>query len=463
MIAPDEEVLRIVEPAREHVGVERQHLLVQLGAPVGAGDLVDRRLDADLRQALLDQHAQRLVDGGKAEVERQRGLETVRIAGLGEQLFRLRDVGVEAVLLRPGDFGRLAGGAAEHRLAEAVQHRVHDLLVRHRIGHRLADLEIVERRLRDVHAEILDAVRERRRDDVELAGVLQLDEILVRQLIGDVGVAALQQRAAVACRRNHAPDDALDLRQRPADPLVVALEDDFGARGPLHHAIGAGACGVLLGVFEAPGVLFRGVLLDQFGVDHAWDDHGQIGDRQPVLLQEIDAHGVIVDDDELFGLGQRAGAHLEGREAADADGAVERPLDVLGGDRRAVLEGGVLLQLEGGGHVADVHVFGEFHLELVAVVIGGAVDRLHLVADQPVVAVPRHFISGHVGADAMDVEIVRPAFRDDQQRFRPRLRLRARPDAGMRQHAACNRAGHAFQKIATLHLPLRNLKRNRPR
>jgi hypothetical protein len=31
---------------------------------------------------------------------------------------------------------------------------------------------------------------------------------------------------------------------------------------------------------------------------------------------------------------------------------------------------GVLLQLEGGGHVADVHVVGELHLELVAVVVG---------------------------------------------------------------------------------------------
>src|SRR2546430_13518183 len=30
VIAPDEEVLGIVEPAREHIDVERQHLLVQL-------------------------------------------------------------------------------------------------------------------------------------------------------------------------------------------------------------------------------------------------------------------------------------------------------------------------------------------------------------------------------------------------------------------------------------------------
>jgi hypothetical protein len=47
---------------------------------------------------------------------------------------------------------------------------------------------------------------------------------------------------------------------------------------------------------------------------------------------------VVVDHDELLGLGQRARAHLEGREAADRDGAVERPFHVLGGDRRAVVE-----------------------------------------------------------------------------------------------------------------------------
>ena len=69
---------------------------------------------------------------------------------------------------------------------------------------------------------------------LSLPASLQLDEILVRQVVGDVGVAALQQRAPVAGGRHHAPDDALDLRQRTAVPVVVALEDDFGAGGPAH-------------------------------------------------------------------------------------------------------------------------------------------------------------------------------------------------------------------------------------
>ncbi len=62
MIAPVEEVFGVIEPAGEHVGVERHLLLVQFGAPVGAGNLVQRGLDADLREAFLHQRAERLVD-----------------------------------------------------------------------------------------------------------------------------------------------------------------------------------------------------------------------------------------------------------------------------------------------------------------------------------------------------------------------------------------------------------------
>ena len=52
VIAPDEEVLGVIEPAGEHVCVERQHFLVQLGAPSGARDFVDCAFDADLGEAL---------------------------------------------------------------------------------------------------------------------------------------------------------------------------------------------------------------------------------------------------------------------------------------------------------------------------------------------------------------------------------------------------------------------------
>ncbi|MEY9748986.1 hypothetical protein ABIF65_008360 [Bradyrhizobium japonicum] len=345
-------------------------------------------------------------------------------------------------------------------MGEAEHHSVHDLLIGQRIGDRLTHLRIVEGRLGDVHADILHAVGERQRHDVELAVRLHLLKILVGQLVGDVGVAAFQQRAAVAGLRYHAPDHALDLRQGTADPILVALHDHFGAGGPLRHLVGARARGLLFCKLETPGVLLAGVLLHQLGIDDAGHDDREIGDRELVLLQEIDAHGVVVDHDELLRLGERARTHLEGREAADADGAVERPLHVLGGDGRAVVEFGVLAQPEGDRHVVDLHLLGELALELVAVVIGHAAGAgLHLVADQAVVAIPGDFIAGHVGADAVDVEIVRAAFRDDQQRLRARIGIGG-GDHGRhrRKRRACGQSGHGLEEIAALHGKCSNAK-----
>ena len=201
------------------------------------------------------------------------------------------------------------------------------------------------------------------------------------------------------------------------------------------------------------------MLLHQFGIDDARHDHREIGNGKPVLAREIDAEGVVVDDDELFGLGERTGTHLKCGEAADADGAIERPLHVLGGDRRAVLEGRLLLQFEGDRHVADVHVFGELGLELVLVVIRLAVRTgLHLVTDEAVVAIPRHFVSRHVGADAVNVEIVGAAFRDDQQRLLARLRLGRREHRRRGHCSARSQGGYGFQKITTFHRSLPNMR-----
>ncbi|MGY3405145.1 hypothetical protein ACVWZV_001258 [Bradyrhizobium sp. GM5.1] len=133
--------------------------------------------------------------------------------------------------------------------------------------------------------------------------------------------------------------------------------------------------------------------------------------------------------------------------------SVERPLHVLGGHRRAVVEFGVLLQLEGDRPVVDLEVLGEFALELVAVVIGHAAGAgLHLVAEQAVVAIPGHLIAGHVGADAVDIEIVGAAFRDDQQRLRARIGL-GRRDHGRhgRKRRACGQSGNGLEEIAALH------------
>ena len=147
----------------------------------------------------------------------------------------------------------------------------------------------------------------------------------------------------------------------------------------LRHLVGAAAGGVLLGVLQAPRVLFGGVLLDQLGIVDRRHDHREIGDREPVLRDEVDADGVVVDDDELLGLG-RASPRPSGRSGS------RRRVTARSSDHFTSLavtgvpswKVGVLLQLEGGGHVADVHVVGELHLELVAVVVRHAVRTVFI-------------------------------------------------------------------------------------
>ena len=164
---------------------------------------------------------------------------------------------------------------------------------------------------------------------------------------------------------------------RAALPVVVAHVDDFLARAEGLDLVGAAAGGVVARPDQAPGVGRGGVLLHQLAVEDAGHRHGQVVHRQLVLADELDAEGVVVDHLELLGLFQRAGGHLEGGEAADGDGAVEAPLHVLGRDRRAVVELGVLAQLEGHRVAVGRHLpaFGQLGFELVAVVGDAAVGQ----------------------------------------------------------------------------------------
>jgi hypothetical protein len=83
VIIPEEEILRGQKPTTEEIDDHRQCLLGQLGTPIGSRYLVQREFDADLPEAFLDQHANRLVGDGDAEIERQCCLEPVRQSGLG--------------------------------------------------------------------------------------------------------------------------------------------------------------------------------------------------------------------------------------------------------------------------------------------------------------------------------------------------------------------------------------------
>ena len=102
------------------------------------------------------------------------------MAAFGQKLLRFGEIGRVVMRLRPGSLHQRIGFGAVERNGQAEHHRVHDLLIGNGVGDRLADLEIVERRVLAVHADIADAVADRRGGDGELAELLELDEILVR-------------------------------------------------------------------------------------------------------------------------------------------------------------------------------------------------------------------------------------------------------------------------------------------
>src|SRR5579859_5818691 len=109
MVAPVEKVFGIIEPPGEYVGEQRHRFFGQFGAPIRPWHLVDSGLNADLRETLLHQNADRLVDAGKAEIERELDwlLNSIAIAGFAKELLRPGEVGVKFVRLRPGNVDRL--------------------------------------------------------------------------------------------------------------------------------------------------------------------------------------------------------------------------------------------------------------------------------------------------------------------------------------------------------------------
>jgi hypothetical protein len=257
----------------------------------------------------------------------------------------------------------------------------------------------------------------------------ELGEVLRRPVEGDVGVAALDERAPVAGRGNGAPDHALQVRQRAGLPVVVAGVDHFRPGGPFGDLEGAAARDVVLGVVEAPGVLLGRVLLDERRIENRRDDHRDVGERERVGPRELHAERMLVDRGELLGLEQAAGRHLGGGEAAHRDGPVEGPFHVGRRDGRSVVELGVLAQLERDALVVGLPALGELRRVHVLVVGARAVgERLDPIGDEAIVAVPRRLVARAVGPDAVDVEIVGPVLGDQQQRvLLGALREGARP------------------------------------
>ena len=171
---------------------------------------------------------------------------------------------------------------------------------------------------------------------------------------------------------------------------------------------------------NAHGSWRRGVLLGQFGIDDDRHRDDEVRHRELVELIEGGLEGVVVDDRELLGLHERACRHLHRGKTTGCDGPIERPLDVLGRDRGAVVEGGVLAQMEDVGLavVGRLPAFGEFRRHDLGVIGDRAVGkRLFAMTDEPVVGLPDHHAAVIVGGRHHGVEAVGAHFGNDDQRI----------------------------------------------
>ena len=100
-----------------------------------------------------------------------------------------------------------------HEHSHNVAHQSDLLLVVERHDQGLAHAHVVEGLHLRVHRHELEGVDLRGRHDVELAGGIEIDDVARQQVERHVGVAALEQRAAVRCRRDQLHDDPFQDRK----------------------------------------------------------------------------------------------------------------------------------------------------------------------------------------------------------------------------------------------------------
>ena len=102
-------------------------------------------------------------------------------------------------------------------------------------------------------------------------------------------------------------------------------------------------------------------------IDRRHDD-GEVRHGQLVLADEVDAECVVVDDDELLGLLQRARLHLEGRKPPTVTARSNDHFTSLAVIGVPSWNLAFLAQLEGDRRVGGVPVLGQLGREVVAVV-----------------------------------------------------------------------------------------------
>ena len=231
--------------------------------------------------------------------------------------------------------------------ATAENGRLEHILVRQRRGDRLSNLEVIKRRHRGVERDQRERVELWGRYDLELALLESTTSLALRSI-----ETSASPRSMRLARVAGSGTDCAMMRlkkaacRRAALPFLVAAQDCLLARLPAFDGVGAAAGGIFLQPRLCPGIVRRRVFLCHLAVDDDRIDGCEIGERETVRLVECHSERIIVDDGELFCLGERARLQLRRRQRFRRDVPVERPFDVFCRHRRAVVEFRVFAQLE---------------------------------------------------------------------------------------------------------------------
>ncbi|MEJ2358966.1 MAG: hypothetical protein P8Y13_12950 [Deinococcales bacterium] len=308
-------------------------LVERLGPGVAEGAAlhrIDLRGHAHLGEHLLQHLVELLVGGAVERIDREG--EAVGVAGLGQELLGLLGV------VRVRRLRRVARDLLRDRRRElgtvALGDDVDDGLLVDRVVHGLPHTLVVERLDLRVHGHVAH-VDARLGADLELAVGLDGVHQLGWQVLDELRLTTLQHRHPGGRVGDEQEVEVLDLRGT-APVVRVGLEHDLLPRGPAHELEGPRADGVLV---DGLAVLLDGRRADDAagrvreGVEHRAERLAQ-GELHLVLGEHVDA----LDDTVEAPAPELVGRVLD---------PVEVGLDRLGVERRAVLEGDALAEVEG--------------------------------------------------------------------------------------------------------------------
>ena len=257
-------------------------------------------------------------------------VDAVRVSRLGQKFTGF--LGVVRIALGVGVVADvlLPGGALHHE-TEAIEDVLDDGVGVHRIVGRLPHELVVPGLEPRVDGQEVDAPPGHGLD-VDPRVPLQALHVVGRHRVDHVGLSGLQGRDPGGLLCDLAPHQGLDLRLRGAPVGVVALQDQVAVALEALELVGSGADGMLVHVLA---VLRRG------GLAHD-EARLELVEKHDVARVRHQDDGVVVHDPHLHQLSQ-----LPPLQAVLVRlDAVERELDVVGRQRRAVVELDSLLQLE---------------------------------------------------------------------------------------------------------------------